>query len=48
MSLGTTITNPARHLYERHGFRVVETKTDPSYERYTGIPGRILMMKDLA
>lgn len=47
MSLTTTTTNPARRLYERRGFRVVETRTDPMYERYTGIPGRHLMVKEL-
>lgn len=47
MSLHTTITNPARRLYERHGFRIVHTATDRAYERITGIPGRVLMVKDL-
>ena len=47
MSLTTTTINPARRLYERHGFRVVETKTDAAYERYTGIQGRHLMVKEL-
>jgi ribosomal protein S18 acetylase RimI-like enzyme len=47
MSLTTTTINPARRLYERHGFGVVETKTDASYEKYTGIEGRHLMIKDL-
>ena len=47
MSLTTTTANPARRLYERHGFRVVETRTDPVYERYTGIAGRHLMVKEL-
>lgn len=47
MSLTTTTSNPARHLYERHGFYVAETKTDAAYERYTGIEGRHLMLKDL-
>jgi len=47
MSLTTHIANPARHLYERHGFRVVETRTDPDYERYTGIEGRVRMVKEL-
>jgi len=47
MSLTTHIANPARHLYERHGFRVVETRTDPDYERYTGIEGRVRMAKEL-
>jgi len=48
MSLQTTTVNPARRLYERHGFRVEETRTDSSYERYTGIAGRHLMVKELA
>ncbi|MEX2157845.1 MAG: GNAT family N-acetyltransferase [Dehalococcoidia bacterium] len=47
MSLNTTVVNPAQHLYERHGFRIVETRTDRTYERYTGIPGRVLMVKEL-
>ena len=47
MSLSTTTINPARRLYERHGFRVVETRTDRAYERYTGIAGRHLMVKEL-
>ena len=48
MSLVTTVINPARHLYERQGFEVVETRTDDVYERMTGIPGRNLMVKELA
>jgi ribosomal protein S18 acetylase RimI-like enzyme len=48
MSLTTTTVNPARRLYERHGFRVVETKTNAAYERYTEIEGRHLMVKELA
>jgi ribosomal protein S18 acetylase RimI-like enzyme len=47
MSLTTTTSNPARRLYERHGFRVIETKTDPEYQKITGIAGRVLMAKDL-
>lgn len=47
MSLTTTTINPARRLYERHGFSVVQTLTDPDYERYTGIEGRHLMFKEL-
>lgn len=47
MSLSTTMDNPARRLYERHGFRITETLTDPEYERITGISGRYLMIKDL-
>lgn len=48
MSLTTTLSNPARRLYERSGFRVVETRTDPEYEKITGIPGRVLMVKELS
>ena len=48
MSLVTTVVNPARHLYERQGFKVVETRTDAEYERMTGIPGRNLMVKELS
>lgn len=47
MTLETTTINPARRLYERHGFRVLETRTDPDYERYTGIQGRVRMVKEL-
>lgn len=48
MSLSTTTNNPARRLYERHGYRVVETRTDRDYERHTGIAGRLLMVKELS
>lgn len=48
MSLTTTTTNPARRLYERHGFHVAETKTDATYQRLTGIEGRHLMVKEVA
>ncbi len=48
MALTTTTINPAQHLYARHGYRIVETRLDPSYERLTGIPGRVLMVKELA
>jgi len=48
LSLTTTTNNPARRLYERRGFLVVETKTDRLYERYTGIAGRHLMVKELS
>jgi ribosomal protein S18 acetylase RimI-like enzyme len=47
MCIETGIDNPARRLYERHGFRVIETKTSAAYERLTGSPGRILMVKEL-
>jgi ribosomal protein S18 acetylase RimI-like enzyme len=48
MALSVTTVNPACRLYERHGFRVVETRSYPAYERYTGIPGRHLMVKELS
>lgn len=47
MSLTTTTSNPARHLYERTGFRVIETREDPAYQAITGVSGRILMVKNL-
>jgi ribosomal protein S18 acetylase RimI-like enzyme len=43
LSLHTTTSNPARFLYERHGFRVTATRTHREYRRYTGIDGRHLM-----
>jgi ribosomal protein S18 acetylase RimI-like enzyme len=43
MSLHTTTANPARHLYERHGFVVTQTAVDRRYEAYTGIAGQLLM-----
>jgi hypothetical protein len=45
MTLTTHTANPARRLYERKGFTVTRTATDPRYERYTGIQGRVLMEK---
>jgi ribosomal protein S18 acetylase RimI-like enzyme len=47
MALCTGISNPAQHLYERSGFRIVETRQHSDYERVTGNPGRVLMVKDL-
>ena len=48
MSLQTLTTNPARRLYERLGFCVVETRADPDFERFTGAAGNHRMVKDLA
>ena len=48
MALTTGITNPAQHLYTRSGFHIAESRSDAAYERITGIPGRMLMVKDLA
>lgn len=47
ISLTTAIDNPARRLYERHGFAVVAEKRNARYERVTGSPGRVLMVKPL-
>jgi ribosomal protein S18 acetylase RimI-like enzyme len=48
MSLTTSTSNPARRLYERHGFRVAETRTGAPYKRFTGVDGRLLMTKELS
>jgi ribosomal protein S18 acetylase RimI-like enzyme len=47
LSLTTATNNPARRLYERFGFALVETRTDPAYEALTGVSGRVLMVKPL-
>ena len=47
MSLTTTTSNPARHLYERAGFDVARETSDPEYLRLTGISGHLLMVKQL-
>ena len=47
MTLVTDLTNPAQHLYQRHGFRITETKRDAAYERWAQTPGRVFMVKDL-
>jgi ribosomal protein S18 acetylase RimI-like enzyme len=44
--LETGIDNPARRLYERNGFVVTATKSNRAYERISGSPGRILMVKE--
>jgi len=48
MTLVTTMTNPARAWYERHGFVPTATATDARYERYAGVPGRVLLEKSIA
>ena len=45
LSLTTRSDNPARRLYERHGFAVTSEKSHRSYERRTGASGRILMTR---
>jgi len=47
VSLTTATDNPARGLYERNGYRLVDQKTDARYERLTGSEGRVLMVKPL-
>jgi ribosomal protein S18 acetylase RimI-like enzyme len=46
MTLHTTTSNPARALYERHGFVVRTTRSHREYKRYTGIEGRHLMQRN--
>ncbi len=48
MTLITTTRHPRISWYERSGFKITQTATDPTYERYTQIEGRVLMQKDLA
>jgi len=46
VSLTTTIDNPARRLYERNGFVVVDEKRDAEYQARFGSPGRVRMDRD--
>ena len=48
LSLITHAANPAQRLYLRCGFEVAERREDAEYERLTGIPGRLLMVKPLS
>jgi ribosomal protein S18 acetylase RimI-like enzyme len=45
LCLTTRSDNPARRLYERHGFAVVSQKNHSIFERKTGARGRILMVR---
>ena len=47
MCLTTTLDNPALQLYERNGYTVTATADDPVYVRRLGVPGRVLMEKEL-
>lgn len=48
LSLTTRSDNPARRLYERHGFKVRAEKRHRAFERRTGAEGRILMVRPAA
>lgn len=47
VSLTTATDNPARGLYERNGYRLIDQRTNARYERLTGSAGRVLMVKPL-
>ena len=47
VSLTTASDNPARRLYQRNGYAVAAEKADARYQRLTGSPGRVLMVKPL-
>ena len=46
-ALHTLASNPARRLYERHGYAIAMTTTDAQFEKLTGVSGNILYVKDL-
>jgi ribosomal protein S18 acetylase RimI-like enzyme len=47
LALDVYITNPARRLYERHGFVTTAERRDAGFERITGLPGYAAMVKQL-
>ena len=47
IALHTLATNPARRLYERHGYRAVLETSDRRFERLTGVTDNVLSVKDL-
>jgi ribosomal protein S18 acetylase RimI-like enzyme len=47
MALAVLTENPAVRLYERFGFHIAQTATDPTFERITGVRGRYGMVKTL-
>jgi ribosomal protein S18 acetylase RimI-like enzyme len=47
MTLITTTDHPRIAWYERSGYKIIQTATDATYERYTEIAGRVLMEKPL-
>ena len=49
MALTTITTNTGGiRLYERFGFKTTKVASSPSYEKHTGIKGRVFMEKELA
>jgi ribosomal protein S18 acetylase RimI-like enzyme len=49
MTLTTITSNTGGiRLYERFGFKTTKTVSSPSYEKHTGIHGRVFMEKELA
>jgi ribosomal protein S18 acetylase RimI-like enzyme len=47
INLTTSLTNPARRLYEREGYTELARRTIPGYETLTGTPGRVFLDKPL-
>jgi GNAT superfamily N-acetyltransferase len=47
LSVSTWMGYRSIPLYERDGFEPVETAQDAEYQRYFGVPGRVLLVKDL-
>jgi ribosomal protein S18 acetylase RimI-like enzyme len=45
LALTTRSDNPARRLYERHGFVVRDERSHRAFERRTGAAGRMLMVR---
>lgn len=45
--LSTLATNPARRLYERHGYRTTAERRVRGYRAATGSPGRVFLEKAL-
>jgi GNAT superfamily N-acetyltransferase len=48
MSVSTWMGYRSITMYERDGFEQVETRQDTEYERYFGMPGRVLLVKNLS
>ncbi len=47
IALQTYVTNPARRLYERHGYCVFDQKLDEEFARVTGVGGNVGYVKHL-